>query len=166
MKQYRYTQIFDYNTSGLNLMVTITLPEARTHKNEKEALKSAASSGMFFLTPTRGVFCSAKSTVVFDDPSEYLTVEKMKNEKILQTGKPLSPEDISTLNQKGVLESVVFSNNYCITPDDYEEIAFNAGELFENLRQHSTPQSRYVGADLEREVFVFENIAYGVKECD
>ncbi len=155
-----FNYIFDLNYEDISL--DITLPTPIEHKNEEDANQMASELKIsLVLFPQYMILTDGNnnSLTYLDRDKDYFKISKLKVECIKRLGKPLSPNDITQLQEKDMLESVIFSNKYMINPIlDYEVVEWTIGELYQYLMRYWLPKVEYNS----QKGFSFDCLACGV----
>lgn len=134
-------------------MITIQLPLYFANKPLAE-LWAKNTKHTFTLTKNRIVICSSKKLPIYIEYHEthLYYIEVLKESKKEKLGKPLSIECIEHLREIGTLEDVIFSDEYIISPSDYEIAKENLNQLYNRLSR------KY-----RKECFLMETSSYGVE---
>lgn len=80
-------------------------------------------------------------------------------------GPPLSPDDLDQLIEKGQLESVIFSERYMLTENDYEEFNGTLVEAYNELKKnrpvrYQMPETLEYPEEAGIPGYLFESIWY------
>lgn len=148
----------------------IRLPDWESYETEAEAEKSSEETMVSALLCADAIFLFYRDSVqkILPVQKELYHFSFLKEKAYDRLGPPLSSVELDQLIEKGQLESVIFSDRYMLTENDYEEFNGTLVEAYNELKS-SRPMRYWMPETLEypKEAgtpgFLFESIWYGVK---
>lgn len=159
---YQYEFDFDYE----DILLEIVLVKPDNFNSEKEALAAAemieARCVLFpdyiqFFADEAGFRLSDKDRIGF---TISFTAKVLNASAKKRLGKPLSSQDIELLKKQGILMDTVFSDQYMISPEDFDPINWPVAEIYQYLLRDNVPRVEYQN----QKGFSFEYSSFAVKE--
>lgn len=119
----------------------IQLPDWIEYQSEREAHKSSEETTVFALLTADAIFLFHNGSVqkVFSEDRDVYQFSVLNEDAYNRLGPSLSPDDLDELIDKGDLESVIFSDRYMVTEDDYIEFKGDLTSAYKELKMRSEP---------------------------
>jgi len=148
----------------------IRLPDWESYETEAEAERSSEETMVSALLCADAIFLFYRDSVqkILPVQKELYRFSFLKEKVYDRLGPPLSPDDLDQLIEKGQLESVIFSDCYMLTENDYEKFNGTLVEAYKELKNnrpmgHRMPETSEYPKEAGTPGFLFESIWYGVK---
>lgn len=149
--------------------MAIQMPDWVEYASEAEAHKISGDTTVFALLTANAIFLFYERNIhrILPNEQEIYQFSVLDEDVYDRLGPPLSPDDIDELVEQGNLDSVIFSERYMVTEDDYVEFKGDASEAFKILRQkqkplHHMPETKEFPKSTGIAGYLFESIWYKV----
>lgn len=149
----------------------IRLPDWEMYESEAQAKRETEETMVSVLLTADAIFLFYGESVqkILPQQQELYTFSFIRDEAYRRLGPPLSAEDIDRLVEKGELETVLFSDQYILTENDYQEYEGNLCQVFRELKRNWEPKHRMKETkeypqDSKKAGYLFESIWYQVEE--
>ncbi len=150
--------------------MVIQIPDWIEYASEEEAHKMSEDTTVFALLTANAIFLFCEGSVqrILPGEREIYQFSVLEEDVYNRLGHPLAPDDIDELVEKGNLESVIFSDRYMVTEDDYVEFNGDASEAFKELKKrlkplHHMPETKGFPESTGIQGYLFESIWYKVE---
>lgn len=148
----------------------IRLPDWESYETEAEAEKNSEETMVSALLCADAIFLFYRDSVqkILPVQKELYHFSFLKEKAYDRLGPPLSSDELDQLIEKGQLESVIFSDRYMLTENDYEEFNGTLVEAYNELKssrpmRYRMPEILEYPKEAGTPGFLFESIWYGVK---
>lgn len=142
-------------------MLHIRLPDWLEFESREQALKYGETAVVSVVLTAEAIFLllNGNEEKILPMQTEAYRFSFLKEKAYDRLGPPLSPDDIDCLVELGELESVLFSEQYILTEDDYQEFSGTLSQAFQRMAKEYTPSDWEQG-----EGYLFEGIWYQAEE--
>lgn len=149
------------------------LPDWEEYPSDQEAEKSSAEVSVFAILTANAIFLFYRNVVIkiFPEQKELYSFSVLKEEVYERLGPPLSAEDIDQLIEKDELESVIFSEHYLLTENDYIVYPLSLKEAYKEMEKHGRPKHQMPKMQEYPEMqgikgYLFESMWYQVLQIE
>lgn len=146
------------------------LPDWESYESDAQAEKSSEETMVSALLCADAIFLFYRDSVqkILPAQRELYQFSFLKEKAYDRLGPPLSPDDLDQLIEKGQLESVIFSERYMLTENDYEEFNGTLVEVYNELKKnrpvrYQMPETLEYPEEAGTPGYLFESIWYRVK---
>ncbi|MFV0527615.1 MAG: hypothetical protein ACK5MN_02690 [Lachnospiraceae bacterium] len=149
------------------------MPDWVEYQSEAEAHKVNEEIMVFALLTANAIFLFYGKDVqkILPEQQDMYQFSILNEEAYSRMGPPLSPEDIDRLIDRNELETVIFSEHYMFTEDDYMRFDGNLADVYKALENraephHHMPETEAYPSSTGTPGYLFESIWYAVERME